>query len=48
MLNDPIREALLRGEARVTQSDAEGKIWLPMVVATALLASAVFAVASGM
>jgi hypothetical protein len=48
MLNDPFREALLRVEARATRSDADhGTIWLPMVVATALLASAVFAIASG-
>jgi hypothetical protein len=48
MLHDPLSEALVRGEARGTQLDTDdGTIWLPVVAATVLLASAVFAIASG-
>jgi hypothetical protein len=48
MLPDPLREAFLRAEARTAQSDNdEGTLWLPIAIASALLAGALFAIIGG-
>jgi hypothetical protein len=48
MLHDPLREALLRAEARAAQSDNDNMtLLLPIVVASALLVGALCAILSG-
>jgi hypothetical protein len=46
MTRDPLREALLRGELRGQPndlSDDDRTLWFPILVATALLVSAIYA-----